>query len=480
MSFISLDFAVFLPIVFLFYWVFKSYRKFQNLIILAASYVFYGFWDYRFLSLIVFSTLVDFIIGKSIYRSKSKKKLLLSLSILVNIGLLLVFKYYNFFIDSLNSTFVLFGYPLNISAAEIVLPVGISFYTFQTLSYTIDIYRNRLEPTRSLIDFAAFVAFFPQLVAGPIERAKNLLPQFGIKRVFSYPMAIQGLRQLLWGLLKKMVIADNLANIVDQVYISSIDYNGSTYFLATLLFSIQIYADFSGYSDIAIGTAKLFGFKLMKNFNFPYFSRNIGEFWRRWHISLSTWFRDYVYIPMGGSHNGKSKTIRNLTIVFIISGLWHGANFTFITWGLYHVVLFIPLFLTSANRKYTSSISPRNDIPSLSVFLRILLTFTLVSLGWIFFRSENIAQSLSIFNEIFSTSLFNPIQINGLFAYTPIFCIIIIVFVFEWLSRDTEFALDSRFELLPKYARWITYMSIISFIGLFSSSSTEDFIYFQF
>ncbi|MDX1471726.1 MAG: MBOAT family O-acyltransferase, partial [Flavobacteriaceae bacterium] len=328
MLFNSVEFAIFFPLVFAIYWLIgRRNLTLQNLFVLLASYTFYAFWDWRFLGLIIFSTLVDYSVGILLSKnfSKVKRKVLLGTSIALNLGLLGFFKYYNFFIESFVNAFSLFGQELRYSSLYIILPVGISFYTFQTLSYTIDIYRGKLSPTRNLLVFAAFVSFFPQLVAGPIERANHLLPQFLNKRNFSYQAASDGLRQILWGLFKKMVIADNCAVFVDRFFGDYQDYSGSTLLLGAFFFTIQIYCDFSGYSDIAIGTARLFGFDLMKNFNFPYFSRNIAEFWRRWHISLTTWFRDYVYIPMGGSWGSKAMQIRNTIVVFLIIGLWHGA-----------------------------------------------------------------------------------------------------------------------------------------------------------
>lgn len=336
MLFNSIDFAIFLPIVFLLYWfVVNKNLKHQNILILVASYVFYGWWDWRFLSLILFSTIVDYSIGISLSKqeNQTKRKILLWTSILVNVGFLGFFKYYNFFLDNFVTAYSFFGHPMSASSLNIILPVGISFYTFQTLSYTIDVYNRKLEPTKDFVVFAAFVSFFPQLVAGPIERAKHLLPQFYVKRTFEYSKAIDGLRQILWGLFKKIVIADNCAKFVSLIFDNSTEYSGSTLVLGLVLFTFQVYCDFSGYSDIAIGTSRLFGFNLMQNFNFPYFSRDFAEFWRRWHISLSTWFRDYLYIPLGGSRGGVGMKIRNTFVIFIVSGFWHGANWTFIAWA---------------------------------------------------------------------------------------------------------------------------------------------------
>ena len=348
MLFNSIEFAFFLPIVFILYWfVFNKKLKTQNILLLVSSYVFYGWWDWRFLFLILFSSFIDFVLGIKLSKSESKlnRKLLLLTSVAVNIGFLGFFKYYNFFAESFANAFTFFGQSINPERLNIILPVGISFYTFQTLSYTIDVYKNKLKPTTNVISFFAFVSFFPQLVAGPIERATNLLPQFYKKRTFKYVAAVDGMRQILLGLFKKIVIADNCATLVNTIFDNPENFSGSTLFVGAVLFAFQIYGDFSGYSDIAIGTARLFGFNLMKNFALPYFSRDIAEFWRRWHISLSTWFRDYVYIPLGGSRGSLSLQIRNIFIIFIVSGFWHGANWTFIVWGALHALFYIPLML---------------------------------------------------------------------------------------------------------------------------------------
>tara|TARA_B110000902_G_C14275443_1_gene574728 strand:- start:923 stop:2005 length:1083 start_codon:yes stop_codon:yes gene_type:complete len=353
MLFNSIDFAIFLPIVFILYWfVANKNLKIQNFLIVAASYFFYGWWDWRFLSLILFSTVVDYSIGKMLLNEEkqTKRKVLLLLSIVVNLGFLGFFKYYNFFLENFINAFSFFGTTINANSLHIILPVGISFYTFQTLSYTIDVYKGKLKPTKDFIAFSAFVSFFPQLVAGPIERATNLLPQFYKKRKFEYHQAVDGLRQILWGLFKKIVIADNCAEQANLIFNNSGDYSGSTLVLGAVFFTFQIYGDFSGYSDIAIGVSRLFGFNLKQNFAFPYFSRDIGEFWRRWHISLSTWFRDYLYIPLGGSRGGTWKKVRNTFIIFIVSGFWHGANWTFIVWGALNAVYFLPLLLLNKNR----------------------------------------------------------------------------------------------------------------------------------
>ena len=375
MLFNSLDFAIFLPIVFLLYWfVAQKNLKLQNALIVLASYVFYGWWDWRFLSLIIFSTVVDYLIGQRLRTEdkQSKRKILLWTSVIVNLGFLGFFKYYNFFLENFVDAFSLFGMQINANSLNIILPVGISFYTFQTLSYTIDVYRKKLEPTQDFIAFSAFVCFFPQLVAGPIERATNLLPQFYKKRTFEYHKAVDGMRQILWGLFKKVVIADNCAEFANQIFNNSADMNGSTLVLGAIFFTFQIYGDFSGYSDIAIGTSRLFGFDLKQNFATPYFSRDIAEFWRRWHISLSTWFRDYLYIPLGGSRGGTWMKVRNTFAIFLVSGFWHGANWTFIIWGALNAIYFLPLLLTNNNRKNLGVVAEGKLLPSLRELFSML------------------------------------------------------------------------------------------------------------
>ena len=405
MLFNSIDFAIFLPIVFALYWfVANKNLKLQNFLIVAASYFFYGWWDWRFLSLILFSTIIDYTIGQKlrVEENETKRKVLLWSSILLNLGFLGFFKYYNFFLDNFITAFSFFGTEINANSLNIILPVGISFYTFQTLSYTIDVYKRKLEPTNDIIAFSAFVSFFPQLVAGPIERATNLLPQFYKKREFNYAKAVDGLRQILWGLFKKIVIADNCALYANEIFNNSSDYTGSTLFMGAIFFTFQIYCDFSGYSDIAIGTSRLFGFNLKQNFAFPYFSRDIAEFWRRWHISLSTWFRDYLYIPLGGSRGGKWNKIRNVFIIFIISGFWHGANWTFIIWGALNALFFLPLLLTKKNRNNLEVVAQGSVLPSLKELFSILLTFSLTVFAWVFFRAENLSHAIQYILDVFS------------------------------------------------------------------------------
>jgi len=351
----SISFAVFLPVVFTLYWLLKRRGpRTQNLLIILASYVFYGWWDYRFLSLIVISSAVDYLAGGRISPETRPRwrKCWLAVSLAVNLGVLGFFKYFDFFAQSAQELMMSLGLNPDFPTLRIILPVGISFYTFQTLSYTIDIYRKKTPAIRDPVAFFAFVAFFPQLVAGPIERAKSLLPQFLRARNFDGVAARDGCKQILWGLFKKVVIADRLAGVADPVFADYAAYSGADQGIAIFAFAIQIYCDFSGYSDIAIGTARLFGINLMQNFSFPYFSRDIAEFWRRWHISLSTWFRDYVYVPLGGNRKGLAVRARNVMITFLVSGLWHGANWTFVAWGLIHGLLFLPLMLKGSHKAH--------------------------------------------------------------------------------------------------------------------------------
>jgi len=482
MLFNSIEFALFLPLVFIAYWfIAPKNLKAQNIIILLSSYVFYGWWDWRFLILIIFSSVIDYSIGLKLSETTNQKnrKLLLYTSLFVNLGLLGFFKYYNFFLESFSDAFTLFGQSLEISRLDIILPVGISFYTFQTLSYTIDIYRNKTEPTKDIVSFFAFVNFFPQLVAGPIERAVNLLPQFQRKRAFNYSIAIDGLRQILWGLFKKIVIADNCAKHANIIFNNSEEYSGSTLALGALFFAFQIYGDFSGYSDIAIGTSRLFGINLKKNFAFPYFSRNIGEFWRRWHISLSTWFKDYLYIPLGGSKNNQWITIRNIMIIFLVSGFWHGANWTFLTWGFINACYFIPLLLTKRNRKHMGTLAQGRLFPSIKEFLQIGTTFTLTVLAWIFFRAENIKHAVAYISEIFSKTIFDfPIFPNRYSALTTLVLIIFFITI-EWIGRDSEYAIEKFGEKRSRSFRWTLYYSIIVCIIVYGASQ-QEFIYFQF
>lgn len=479
MFFNSLDFAVFLPIVFILYW-FVTNRdlRLQNALIVVASYVFYGWWDWRFLSLIIFSSLVDYTIGRLLARESRtpRRTLYLWISILVNLGFLGFFKYYNFFIDNFVQAFSFLGAPIQAHTLDIILPVGISFYTFQTLSYTIDVYKKKLKPTQDLISFLAFVSFFPQLVAGPIERATHLLPQFYKQREFHYSKAVDGCRQILWGLFKKVVIADQCAQYANDIFNNSATYSGSTLVMGALFFTFQIYGDFSGYSDIAIGTSRLFGFDLKQNFATPYFSRDIAEFWRRWHISLSTWFRDYLYIPLGGSRGGTWMKVRNIFIIFLVSGFWHGANWTFIIWGLLNAIYFLPLLLTGRNRSHLDVVACTSTFPSLREGVSMLSTFSLTVFAWIFFRAENIAQALSYIQNIFNKSLF------GLPSVRPSYLIIIITLflIIEWIGRHDTHAFERILLSKTKAVKWIFYLTIGFSIIIFSNEESQGFIYFQF
>jgi D-alanyl-lipoteichoic acid acyltransferase DltB (MBOAT superfamily) len=481
MIFNSIEFAIFLPIVFFLYWfVFIRNLKYQNTLLIVVSYIFYGWWDWRFLSLIAFSSLVDYFVGQGLLRCemKRKRKLLLMTSILVNIGFLAVFKYYNFFVDSFADAFVFLGSPFDVDRLNIVLPVGISFYTFQTLSYSIDVYKKRIEPTKDIVSFFAFVSFFPQLIAGPIERASNLLPQFYRKRTFDYSKAADGVRQILGGLFKKIVIADNCAVYVNDVFSNYGDYSGSTLLLAMVFFSFQIYCDFSGYSDIAIGTARLFGFNLKRNFAFPYFSRDIAEFWRRWHISLSTWFRDYIYIPLGGSRAGRVKLIRNVFVIFLISGLWHGANWTFVVWGLINACFFLPLLIKKRNRRHIRTVAEGKLFPDVKDFCRIVMTFSITTLAWVFFRAETIGKAVSYISNIFSRSLFTvPEGFSLRVKFTVVF--ILLMLIVEWLQRNKQHALQIDDLRIPRIVRLGIYYLIVFSILVFGEDM-NDFIYFQF
>ena len=394
----------------------------------------------------------------------------------MNLLILAVFKYYDFFVTEFAQ---LFHISTDGLLLKVILPVGISFYTFQALSYSIDVYRGKIEPTKDIVAFFAFISFFPQLVAGPIERATNLLPQFLKRREFNYDTAVDGMRQILWGLFKKIVVADNCAVYVDNVFSSYQTQSGSTLLLAAIFFTFQIYGDFSGYSDIAIGTAKLFGIKLMRNFNVPYFSRDIAEFWRRWHISLTTWFRDYVYIPLGGSRLSKGKVIRNTFIIFLLSGFWHGANWTFIAWGAYHAILFLPLILTGKNRKYTNQVAEGRILPTLKETGQMLLTFFLVVFGWIIFRAESIRMAWEYVRGICSKSLLTVPWLNNRYFYIPLFAILIILMVVEWTNRNRSHAFELS-SVNNQTIKYLIYILIITLIIFFTPPTPSPFIYFQF
>jgi len=483
MLFNSIDFAIFLPIVFILYWfVTNKNLRLQNTFLVLASYVFYGWWDWRFLSLIMFSSGVDYWAGISLAKTKKKsdRKILLLISIIVNLGFLGFFKYFNFFAESFAGAFTLLGKPIEPARLNVILPVGISFYTFQTLSYSIDVYKRKLEPTKDIVSFFAFVGFFPQLVAGPVERATHLLPQFYTKRTFEYNNAFDGVKQILWGLFKKVVIADNCALIVNQVFDNYTNYSGSTLLAGAFFFAFQIYGDFSGYSDIAIGTARLFRFELKQNFAYPYFSRDIAEFWRRWHISLTSWFRDYLYIPLGGSKGGTWIKIRNTFIIFLVSGLWHGANWTFIAWGFFNALFFLPLLLTKRNRKNLGIVAAQRVLPGFKEIISMLATFIITTIGWIFFRAESLPTAFSYLKNIFTASLFSKPYVFGVGETKALLIIlfIVILVITEWIGRKNPYAIhfDKRQNVL---IQWSVCFIITIAIFLFGGKQ-QDFIYFQF
>lgn len=482
MLFNSIEFAIFLPVVFVLYWyATKGDLKRQNLLLTFASYFFYACWDWRFLFLLIFSTLVGFYSGARIKSAKSKsgRKFWMLLSLCISLGLLGVFKYYNFFADSFVRALSLLHIKASLGSVNLVLPVGISFYTFHGLSYVLDIYHEKIEPEKNFINYTLFVSFFPLLVAGPIERATHLLPQIGRKREFDYSKAVDGLRQILWGLFKKIVIADNFANYANIIFNSSSRFSGSTLLLGAFFFTFQIYCDFSGYSDIALGTARLFGIELLRNFAFPYFSRDIAEFWRRWHISLTTWFRDYLYIPLGGSRGSTWMRIRNTFIIFLVSGLWHGASWTFITWGALNAFYFLPLLLAKKNRKNIDIVAKGRIFPTFREFLQILITFSLTMFAWIFFRANTIGEALKYIQGIFTPSLFT--MPNFMETGQAVLTVILLVFFIavEWLGREEQYALANMGLNWKKPLRYAFYYMIICAIFWFGGQE-QQFIYFQF
>jgi len=484
MLFNSISFVIFLPVVFFLYWfVAKKNLRLQNILLLVSSYFFYACWDWRFLFLLVFSTFLDYFTGLKIYEAARPraKTMWLWISIIINLGFLGAFKYYNFFSQSFAEGIDLLGIHTSLATLNFILPVGISFYTFHGLSYVIDLYKDRIKPERDFINYSVFVSFFPLLVAGPIERATHLLPQIVKPREFDYSKATDGLRQILWGLFKKIVIADNCAEYANIIFNNSGDYSGSTLVVGALFFTFQIYGDFSGYSDIALGTARLFGIDLLRNFAFPYFSRDIAEFWRRWHISLSSWFRDYVYIPLGGSKGGTWMKIRNTFIIFILSGLWHGANWTYVTWGAINAIYFLPLMLTNNNRNNIGIVAAGKSFPTIREFFMILFTFAITAFAWIFFRAENIGQALEIVSEIFSASLFTFPDFPGIHESITIVLLLLIFITIEWKGREQQYAIEKLGINKSRSLRWSYYIAILLSLYLFGNfASNIEFIYFQF
>ena len=482
MLFNSIEFLFFLPIVFAIYWLLWKNYKWQNVALLLASYVFYAWWDYRFLLLLVGLSIAAYGSGILIERSRKLKveggmwkveaKFWTIVNIVLDLGVLAVFKYYNFFVSSFAE---LFGLQNSIHSLKIVLPLGISFFTFQAIAYVIDVYKRKIEPT-NLVDCLLYIGFFPKLLSGPIERPTNLMPQIQKEREFNAALASDGIRQMLWGLFKKVVIADNCASYVNHVWENVAGQTGSTLLFAAILYTFQIYCDFSGYSDMAIGTAKLFGFRFRDNFLFPYFSRNMNEFWRRWHISLNTWFVDYVYIPLGGSRNGKWKTIRNTMIIFLLSGLWHGANWTFIGWGAYHGLLLVLLILMNRNRKYNEVVAKGRMLPTLKELGQMGLVFGLATIGWVLFRATGMKSTIKYLLGICSPSLFS-IPYVGPYDMLAILLPIAIMLVVEWLQRDKQHGLDLTG--LKWYVRYPIYVVMVGLIIYFWGSA-QSFIYFQF
>ena len=483
MLFNSIIFALFLPAVFCLYWfVFNKSLRLQNALLLVASYFFYGWWDWRFLFLLLFSTLLDFFTGARMAaaHTAATRKFWLWLSIIVNVGFLGVFKYYDFFITSFTEALARTGLHIHPGLLNVILPVGISFYTFHGLSYVIDVYNKRIPAERNFVDYAVFVSFFPLLVAGPIERATHLLPQIKTKRVFDYIRATDGLKQILWGLVKKIVIADQCAYYTEMIFAHSSSYGGSTLVLGVVLFTFQIYGDFSGYSDIAIGTARLFGIDLLRNFAYPFFSRDIAEYWRRWHISLTTWFRDYLYIPLGGSRGGTWMRVRNTFIVFLISGLWHGANWTYIVWGGLNALFMLPLLLTGKQRIHLDTVAQGRVWPTLRETAAMLLTFALTVFAFIFFRAESMHHAWSYLAGILSPSLLSVPYFPGLGKMPFLLLLIALFMLAEWHGREYHHALARLGATWKRPLRYALYYGLLIAIFCLGSDKTQQFIYFQF
>ncbi len=482
MLFNTFEYFIFLPVVFILYWfVFKQSYKWQNGLVLVASYFFYAWWDWRFLGLLALSTLLDFAYGFWVASpNKRKAKMFLWLSIINNLGILAVFKYYNFFATELQTLLGQMGMQCHPVLIDVALPVGISFYTFHGMSYVFDIYRDQLKPVRSFIDYAVFVSFFPLLVAGPIERANHLLPQIQKPRSFDYQQAVQGGRLILWGLFKKVLIADVMAVTADEIFLAPEQFNALSLIIGVLAFSFQIYCDFSGYTDIALGTAKLFGFELLTNFKFPYFSRDIAEFWKRWHISLSSWFRDYLYIPLGGSRNGMAKAVRNTFIIFLVSGFWHGASWNFIVWGFIHACGFLPILLLGRNKKNIHDVVAENSrLPSFKELLQMLVTFSFVSFAWIFFRAKDLNSAYLYTKRIVVDAVNYPTQFLSIPREKTVLVLSVLLVLADWWLRR-----DNRQLRVPanKLLRWSIYAVLIVLLirGMAHIDESNSFIYFQF
>lgn len=477
MFFNSFSFALFLPIVFILYWfVFNKNKTTQNTLLIIASYYFYSCWDWRFLFLLVFSTLLDYFSAIQMDTSKTSKerKFWLWLTIIINLGFLGVFKYYDFFAQSFTELLNGFGFQAHPYLLQLVLPVGISFYTFHGLSYVIDVYYKRIKTERNFIDYSLFVSYFPLLVAGPIERATHLLPQVKVKRHFNFEKAKEGVYQIIWGLVKKVVIADSCATYANAIFDNYETMNSLSLILGAFYFAFQIYGDFSGYSDIALGTSKLFGIDLLKNFNYPYFSRDIAEFWRRWHISLSSWFKDYLYIPLGGSKGGMWMKVRNTFIIFLVSGFWHGANWTFIVWGLLNAIYFLPLLLQNKNRSNMGEIQVNLTISGIKVILNIILTFSITCLAWIFFRAKSIAEAFGYIQRMLSDLSFKTQYLNNERYAIELLLLVFVFIVVEWYNK-------TKVEPLSGKASWLKVgLAILALLALGVYSDYKEFIYFQF
>ncbi len=479
MLFNSFDFLLFLPIIFILYWfIFNKSLNNQNFLVLMASYYFYGCWSLKFLGLLILSTTLDYSYGFWVASTNRRKaRLFLWLSIINNLGILVVFKYYNFFASQFQHVFEILGFSINTTLLNVALPIGISFYTFHGMSYVFDIYRGKQKTVKNFLDYSVFVSFFPLLVAGPIERAHHLLPQIQKPRFFNYNQALEGCRLILWGMFKKVVIADSLAGIVDPIFSNYHDQNGAALITAAIAFSFQIYGDFSGYSDIALGTAKLFGFELLSNFKFPYFSRDLAEFWRRWHISLSSWFRDYLYIPLGGSKNGKYKAVRNTFIIFLVSGFWHGASWNFIAWGLIHACGFLPLLLLNRNRKYVSDVVAINHkLPNLRLLWQMSSTFAFVTFAWIFFRAKGLRIAFDYIKQIGVSIIKQPAQLFIIPDGSMAFVYIIPLLIGDWyLRRDERVLTIFKNKILRLTVYWLILLLLLGLLG-----EKQTFIYFQF
>ncbi|MBQ8949186.1 MAG: MBOAT family protein [Prevotella sp.] len=478
MLFNSFEFTLFLPVVFLLYWFVFRTRKIQNLFLVVASYVFYGWWDWRFLFLIAITSFCSYASGlllEYFEGKRNRQKIVSFTNIALNLLILCIFKYYNFFMESIGVMFQRTGYQLDWITLDVILPVGISFYTFQALSYTIDVYQRKIKATHDIVEFFAYICFFPQLVAGPIERATNLLPQFQHERIFNYDRAVDGCKQLLWGFVKKIVVADRCAIIVDFYWNQYQELSGLTLLMLGVLFTFQIYCDFSGYSDIAIGCAKLFGIQLTKNFDNPYFSRSIPEFWRKWHISLMTWFRDYIYIPLGGNRCSKWKVVRNVFIVWGISGLWHGADWTFVCWGLFHASLLTLYIMFNINSKYPNHVAQGHLLPNIKELIQMSTTFFLVVIGWIIFRAESMSQATDYLLSICTNPFFDSSTLYGIKEL--MLCVVFLII--EWIRREDPFVLHMQ-GIKSQFAKWAICITIAVFTYFFMADNISNFIYFQF